>query len=129
MIDFDDDELPRALDRLSVEERDALPFGLIGLDPEGNVRFYSETEARLSGMGTPPRIGAAFFREIAPCMDTPSFRGRIEEALARGQLDVEIGHTGDFADRKRFIRVRAMSAADGGIWLAMRREGRDRTVA
>jgi hypothetical protein len=52
---------------------------------------------------------------------------RIEEALAAGELHIEIGHAGDFSDRMRFIRVRAMSAADGGIWLALRREGHDRT--
>jgi photoactive yellow protein len=128
MIDFDDDALPSVLDRLGPSERHALPFGLIKLDAQGGVSFYSETEARLSGITELPKLGAAFFREIAPCMDTPAFRGRIEQALAQGMLDVEIGHTGDFSDRKRFIRVRAMSSADGGIWLALQRQGRDRSV-
>lgn len=126
MIDFDDEALASALEQLSEAERNALPFGVIKLDRHGGVSFYSETEARLSHITELPRAGAAFFRDIAPCMDTPAVRGRIEQALAQGTLDVELGHTGDFADRKRFIRLRAMSAADGGIWLALQRAGRDR---
>jgi photoactive yellow protein len=117
-IQFDDDQLARQLDAMGEAERHTLPFGVILLDAEGVVRFYSETEARLSGRGQRRTVGLPFFQRIAPCMDTESFKGRIDAALRAGTLDIEIGHTGDFSDPSRRIRVRAMSAAGGGIWLA-----------
>lgn len=120
-LDFDSDDLAQRLEQLSDEERHRQPFGVIGLSADGKVRFYSETESRNSGRGAEPTLGMYFFRHVAPCMNTHAVRGRIEAALAAGTLDLEIGHTGDFADPTRFIRLRAMSAADGGMWLALQR--------
>lgn len=120
-LSFDAADLNATLDALSDDDKHQLPFGVIGLDREQRVRFYSHTEARLSGLGDRPIIGLDFFAQIAPCMNTGSFRGRIEEALRTGKLDIEIGHTGDFSDRSRFMRVRIMSAADGGFWLVNQR--------
>jgi hypothetical protein len=55
-------------------------------------------------------------------MASPDMRGRVEEAKARGSVDVEIGWIGDFKDPDGEIRIRVMSAADGGLWLFMNRE-------
>lgn len=119
---FDDPDLAAAVERLPEDAVDALPFGAIRVDAAGLVRFYSAAERRLSGSGDRPRIGLSFFGTVAPCMDTPEFRGRIERQLAAGQLDVEFGWTGDFGDGDRGLDVRAQSASDGGYWIFMRRE-------
>jgi hypothetical protein len=37
-------------------------------------------------------------------------------------VDIEIGWTGDFDDPERDIRIRVMSASDGGLWLFMNRD-------
>ncbi|MDO9710866.1 hypothetical protein, partial [Paracraurococcus lichenis] len=63
-----------------------------------------------------------FFTRVAPCMDHPGFRGRIERALEGGTLDVEFGWTGDFGDAGRSLRIRAQSATGGGLWLFLLRE-------
>ena len=100
---------------------DQLPFGAIKLDRSVAVVFISQRERELSGRGDRPSIGLAFFTDIAPCMDNPQFKGRIDAALAAGTLDAEFTHVGDFADRDRELSVRAQSAADGGVWLFLRR--------
>ncbi|TDH62806.1 hypothetical protein E2C06_09780 [Dankookia rubra] len=123
MPSFDQPDLARAIEGLPVQALDDLPFGAIRLDAEGVVRVYSGAERRLSGSGERPRLGLEFFREVAPCMDTPRYRGRIEKALAGGTLDLEFGWTGDFADAERSLRVRVQSAVGGGCWIFMRREG------
>lgn len=120
---FDQPDLARAVEALPVQALDTLPFGAIRLDAEGMVRVYSGAERRLSGSGDRPRLGLDFFREVAPCMDTPRYRGRIDKALAAGTLDIEFGWTGDFADAERSLRVRVQSATGGGCWIFMRREG------
>lgn len=120
---FDTPELARAVEALDAAAIDTLPFGAIRLDDAGIVRYYSRAEARLSGHGDRPAVDRAFFTEVAPCMDTPGYRGRIERALAGGRLDIEFGHLGDFGDRERELRVRVQSATGGGVWIFMQRQG------
>jgi photoactive yellow protein len=119
---FEAPDLAGQVEAMSEEERDALPYGVIKLDASGVVEVYSRAEAELSGRKNRPAIGLDFFSEVAPCMASPDMRGRVEEAKARGSVDVEIGWIGDFKDPDGEIRIRVMSAADGGLWLFMNRE-------
>jgi photoactive yellow protein len=121
-ITIDMDGLAEAVEQLPREAVDALPFGAIKLDDAGLVTFYSAAEAKLSGYGSRPAVGKAFFVEMAPCMDTPAFKGRIERARAAGKYDLEFGWIGDFSDRARELRVRIQPASDGGCWIFIRRE-------
>jgi photoactive yellow protein len=121
-ITIDMDALAEAVERLPKEAVDALPFGAIRLDESGQVTFYSAAEAKLSGYGSRPALGKAFFVEMAPCMDSPAFRGRIERAKAAGKYDLEFGWVGDFSDRSRELRVRIQPASDGGCWIFIQRE-------
>ena len=107
---------------MSEAERDALPYGIIKLDAAGMVQVYSRPEAVLSGRKKRPTVGRDFFAEVAPCMGSPEMQGRVEAAKARGSVDVEIGWIGDFKDADGEIRIRVMSAGDGGLWLFMNRE-------
>lgn len=121
-VNFDDDNLATRLDRMSDAERDQLAFGVVGLDDAGVVRFYSQTERSQSGR--PARLstlGLDFFRHVAPCMANEAFKGRIDQARATGDLDLEFGHVGDFSYRERRLQVRVVSAHDGGLWLCLRR--------
>jgi photoactive yellow protein len=121
-LPFEVPDLARRVEAMSREERDALPYGVIKLDPRGLVDVYSRTEATLSGRKNRQTVGLDFFAQVAPCMASPDMRGRIEAAKARGSVDIEIGWIGDFDDPDGEIRIRVMSAADGGLWLFMDRE-------
>ena len=121
-VEFDQPGLAKVVATLTAEEIDALPFGVVRLDPDGKVILFSEAEARQSGFGSRPRIGLTFFTQIAPCMNTESFRGRAERAIKAGVLDVEFSHIGDFNDADRELTVKIQSAADGGMWIFLRRE-------
>jgi photoactive yellow protein len=114
--------LARRVETLSPQERDALPYGVIKLDARGVVESYSATEAQRSGRKKRPTVGIDFLNEVAPCMASPAMRGRVEAAAARGPVEIEIGWTGDFDDPDRDIRIRIMSASDGGLWLFMNRD-------
>ena len=120
-VAFDTPDLARCVETMSADEIDQLSFGVIKLDRNGTVLFYSKAEAQQSGRGALATVGLKFFTEVAPCMNNPAFRGRIENAIARGTLDAEFSHIGDFSDRNRELQVRAQSATDGGVWLFHRR--------
>lgn len=119
--DYEAADLARQVETLPPELIDELPFGAIRVGADGHVTFFSRTEAQQSGLGTLATTGLDFFRHIAPCMNSPMVRGRIEAALNAGTLDVRLRHVGDFADRGRTVEVRAMSASEGGFWLFNRR--------
>src|SRR3972149_3743935 len=106
-IDFDAPDLARRAEAASQFELDNLPFGVILLDREGTVLFYSATEARLSGYGDIP-LGENLFA-ISHCLDSDVFRARSERAMSEGPLDLEIGWPGDYGDPNRDLRIRRAS--------------------
>ncbi|MET0340517.1 MAG: hypothetical protein ABW252_05925 [Polyangiales bacterium] len=120
-ITFDMPGIAAALERASAAELDALSFGVVRLSDAGVVVTYSKAEGALSGFDPRRAVGRSFFDAVAPCMNTPAFRGRIEDEGKRGTLDIEFGHTGDFSDPGRFIRVRVCAATGGGFWLLLER--------
>jgi photoactive yellow protein len=119
-VQFDANNLVEQIEQLSQHELDHLPFGVILLDREGTVLFYSATEAEKSGYGEIP-LGLNLF-EISPCMAANNFRGRIERAMDEGPVNLEFGWAGDFADRTRDLRLRVMSSANNGIWIFVERD-------
>ena len=123
-LDFDTPRLAEPVERLRPEQVDALPFGAVRLDASGMVTFYNEAERRQSGYRK-DAIGRGFFTDMAPCLDTPVFRGRIERALANGRLDIAFDHIMDLPNGARDVEVhvRVQSIADGCCWVFMQHEG------
>ena len=120
MIDFDEPRLADAVETMSDEAVNSLPFGVVRLDAGGKVIFFSDTERRLSGFRN-ETLGRLFFLEIAPCMNNERFKGRIERAMATGRLDLAFGHVGDYIDQSQALDVRVQSASGGGCWIFLKR--------
>lgn len=117
-VDFETPDLAQRVEKLAAAEIHALPFGAVHLDGEGKILFFNEAEARLSGYCNRKNpVGNHFFTEVAPCLATPAFLGRIERARAAGSVDIEFGAVGDFDDLDKELRFRIQSASDGGIWI------------
>ena len=119
--DFETPRLAAAVEKLSADELNSLPFGVIKLDDDGNIQVFNETEAKLSGYGRRPIDGKKFFVDVAPCMHNGYFSGQIEKAKQAGKLDITFTFTGDFSDRDRELSVRVQSASDGGTWIFIAR--------
>ena len=119
-IDFDAPNLAARAEQLSQFDLDGLPFGVILLDREGKVLFYSATEAKLSGYGEIP-IGQNLF-DISSCMGGDDFRLRLTRAMEAGPVDLEFGWPHDFADPERQLRIRVQSSRSGGLWIFIERD-------
>ncbi len=63
---------------LSETEIDALPFGLIAVDHDGNIEQYNSYESRLARLSKERVIGRNFFRDVAPCTAVQAFMGRFQ---------------------------------------------------
>jgi photoactive yellow protein len=121
-VDFDAPDLAARIEQLTQYQLDRLSFGVILIDRDGIVQFYSETELRESGYGALP-LGQNLF-EVSRCMASDDFRGRIERARENGPVDIEFGWVGDFADPDRDLRIRVQSARAGGYWICVERDQR-----
>lgn len=119
-VDFDAPDIAARVEQLSHAELDRLPFGVIHIDADGIVLFYSATEARQSGYGAMP-AGQDFFA-AARRLASEDFRGRIKRAMEEGPVDLEFGWKGDFSDPKRDMRIRVQSSQAGGVWILIQRD-------
>lgn len=109
--------LAQEMERLAPEEIDRLPFGVIGLDPQGTIRLYNRTEAETFGVGNRPVIGKTFYSDVAPCMNNAYFKGLIDKARAAGKLDLQFTFIGSYVNARQELKVRVQSASDGGTWI------------
>jgi photoactive yellow protein len=75
-----------AVERLSEDEFNTLPFGAIQLDEEGRILRYNNYESKLSGIKQDMALGKHFFTELAPCTNVKEFYGRFKEGVARRKL-------------------------------------------
>jgi photoactive yellow protein len=119
-VDYEAPDLAARIERLSLSDIDALPFGAIRLDAEGVIQFYSRTEARQSGFRGSP-LGQNFFT-IARCAGKYDLHAQITRALEEGRVDLEFALAGDYDDPTRELRVRVQSARQGGVWMFMQRD-------
>ena len=118
---IDADDLVARIEGLSRDQLDELPFGTIRLDAEGRVIYLSKCEATLAGLGERRTVGRHFFTDLAPCMGTPAFLRRLEQARTAGTLDIRFEQVGDFDDAQRELRVRVRSASSDGLWVFIER--------
>ncbi len=81
---FDSLNLAEAVEALAPDDVDRLPFGAIRIGEDGSVLVYNKTEALLSGYKKRPAKGRLFFIDVAPCMNTDYFKGRIDQSISRG---------------------------------------------
>ena len=103
-VDYEAPDLASRIEQLSQYDLDQLPFGVILLDREGAVQFYSVTEARLSGYSGSP-LGQNFF-EISDCFGKGDFQTRLVRAQETPPVDLDFGLPGDYGDKKRELRIR-----------------------
>lgn len=95
-----------AADRMTPAELDALPYGMIQLDPSGRILKYNLVESRLASLPQQAQIGKHFFTEVAPCTKVQQFYGRFKEGVVRESLDATFEYHFAFKQSPRDVTVR-----------------------
>lgn len=95
------------LDSLDPERLDALPFGLVGLSPEGVVEIYNTTEARLAGLPRESVLGTHYFSVTAQCMNNFMVAQRFED---EAEIDAIIEYVLTLRMRPTPVRLRLLKA-------------------
>ncbi|MBL0169900.1 MAG: hypothetical protein IPP90_04075 [Gemmatimonadaceae bacterium] len=106
------------LDRFSDEELDAIPYGVVQLDPEGRVLSFNLAEAYELGWAEGRPIGRDFFNEVAPSAFVADVYGRYVEALASRHLDDVFRFTFSHLFMPRTVLMRMYySIRTGTVWI------------
>jgi photoactive yellow protein len=107
-----------SIDALSNAQLDALPFGAIQLDRDGQILQFNEYEANLSNRRAPDTVGRNFFRDVAPCTNVREFYGRFQEGVSSGELNVSFDYRFEFRMAPRNVRVTLFySAPTSTVWV------------
>ena len=110
-----------AIDRMSENELDLLPFGAIRLDREGRILSYNLRESQLTGRKKEKVIGRNFFTEVAPCTNVQGFAGRFREGVARKDMHAIFPYRFDFEMTPRDVTVTLFYSKDtDSAWVFVR---------
>ncbi len=90
---------------------DALPFGVVGLSPEGIVETYNATEARLAGLSREGVLGTHYFATTAQCMNNFMVAQRFED---EAEIDATIDYVLTLRMRPTPVRLRLLKGAGVG---------------
>ncbi len=97
------------LDTMSVDERDALAFGVVGFEADTIVQSYNATEARMSGLDPATVIGVPFFDAVAQCMNNFMVAQRFED---EPEIDDIIPYVLTLRMRPTRVRLRLLAAPE-----------------
>ncbi len=99
----------RDLDAMSEQERDALPYGVVGFVADTIVQTYNATEARLSGLDPATVIGVPFFEAVAQCMNNFMVAQRFED---EPELDEIVPYVLTLRMRPTKVRLRLLATVE-----------------
>lgn len=91
------------IETMSEAELDSLPYGVIGLDPEGMVALYTAAESRYAGLPRASVLGRHFFTVVAPCMNNAIVAARLED---EPDVDAIVDYVLTFRMRPTRVKVR-----------------------
>ena len=118
-------EVLAQLDGLSASELDALDAGAFRVDNSGRVQSANEAALQWPGLDAATSeavLGTNFFFDLAPGTNNPLFRGRFDEAVETGEIDVCFPYTyvSPEAPLTPLIVHLYRSAADHPTWILFR---------
>ncbi len=102
---FVEDSLLNNLDQLSYDQLDNLPFGVIELDDNGTVKFFSNTESQITGVKKSEAIGKNFFVEVAPCTNNFIFKGSFQNGVETNQMNYLFPYTFTYRMKPTHVKV------------------------
>jgi photoactive yellow protein len=105
VIRFGSRDLDLQLPNMSQENLDNLSFGAVELDRNGKILRYNKAEGNITGRDPKATLGKNFFREVAPCTNSPEFYGKFEDGVKRGSLNTLFEYTFDHEMRPTKVKV------------------------
>ena len=121
-LEFGSTDIENGMARLSPSEIDSLPFGTIQLDHTGKILQFNVMEGKITGRDPKSMVGKNFFTDVAPCTNTPTFKGAFDKGVKAGNLNVMFDYTFDYVMTPTRVKVHMKKAVAGdGYWVFIKR--------
>ena len=122
IVRFDKSDIENVLNDMSDAQIDELAFGAIELDGSGTILRYNAVEAEITGRDPKAMIGLNFFTDVAPCTDTPSFRGEFDKGVKAGVLETMFEYVFDYEMHPTKVKVHMRKGLSGDTyWVLVKR--------
>ena len=122
IVGFGKDDIENVLAKMSPTEVDQLAFGAVQLDAKGTILRYNAVEASITGRDAKGVIGKNFFRDVAPCTNSPTFKGVFDQGVQSGNLNTMFEYVFDYKMAATKVKIHMKKAiSDGSFWIFVKR--------
>lgn len=122
IVQFGSDDIENKLSRMNDGQLDDMAFGAIQLDEKGTVLKYNAAEGDITGRDPSKTIGKNFFRDVAPCTNSPQFKGKFDEGVRNNDLNTMFEYTFDYEMKPTKVKVHMKKALTGdSFWVFVKR--------
>lgn len=122
VVAFGKNDIENVLGQLSNVEIDRLAFGAVQLDAGGKILTYNAAEAGITGRSAASVIGKNFFRDVAPCTNSPVFKGVFDEGVRTGNLNSMFEYVFDYNMAPTKVKIHMKKAISGDTyWIFVKR--------
>lgn len=122
IVGFGKDDIENVLAKMSAKEVDQLAFGAVQLDAKGTILQYNAAEAGITGRAQAEVIGKNFFRDVAPCTNSPAFKGVFDSGVRNGNLNTMFEYVFDYKMAPTKVKIHMKRAiSDDNFWIFVKR--------
>ena len=116
-MSFVDSSTLTTLPALDQHQADALDFGVVKVDDDGNVLLYNKWESDMAGVPVASAMGKNFFTQVAPCTNNRLFFGRFKDGVSAGNLDTEFNYTFTYKMKPTNVVIRLLRDGSSTNWV------------
>jgi photoactive yellow protein len=122
VVEFGKDNIDNILSAMSKQQIDELAFGAIQLDADGKILQFNAMEGSITGRDPKAMVGRNFFTDVAPCTNTPQFKGVFDIGVAQKNLNTIIEYVFDYQMAPTKVKVHMKKAMIGdSYWVFVKR--------
>ena len=122
VVKFGDKDAANSLAKMSPAELDQLSFGAVQLDATGKILQYNAGQGEIVGRDPKAVLGKNFFTEVAPCTKTPTFFGKFQEGVKKGDLNAQFEYTFNYNMKPTQVKVHMKKAlTDNTFWVFVKK--------
>ena len=122
IVAFGKDDIENVLGKMTEVEINRLAFGAVQLNSSGTILSYNAAEAGITGRNAASVIGKNFFRDVAPCTNSPAFKGVFEDGVRSGNLNTMFEYVFDYNMAPTKVKIHMKKAISGNtFWILVKR--------
>lgn len=122
IVEFGKSDIENVLAKMSATQIDGLAFGAVQLDSTGRILQYNAAEGAITGRDPKAVIGKNFFTDVAPCTNTPAFKGEFDKGVKAGSLNAMFEYTFNYQMQPTKVKVHMKKAPVGdSYWVFVKR--------